>query len=52
MDWALGLGRWLVLCSKFLVPKVTKSAHHRPSISEISPPSERGMLMSGYQTAL
>jgi hypothetical protein len=53
MGWVLGRGRWLVLCSKSanIIGGVNGIADGN-SISEVSPPSERGMLMSGYQTAL
>lgn len=51
MDWALGLGRSCRLCSKLLYAAL-RSVTDICSISEISPASERGMLMSGYQTVL
>lgn len=55
--WASALVRLLVSCSKYhrmvLITVTGRNSNHElHSISEVSPPSERGMLMSGYQTVL
>jgi len=54
MAWESALAHSLVPCSEWTelkhLPANPNSAFH--SISEISPPAERGMLMSGYQTML
>ncbi len=59
MGWVLGVGRWSVQCSKSLISWtslcflfMTANKVSLYSISEISPPSARAMLMSGYQTIL
>jgi MFS family permease len=51
MGWVLALGRLCRLCSKLRFAVLFSTADFN-SISEISPASERGMLMSGYQTVL
>jgi MFS family permease len=44
---------WCHLCSKYpIAPATGHCADGRNSISEISTPTTRGMLLSGYQTAI